>query len=99
MIFILGIFQIAVGCITANIFPIQPLGLQGSAGLLRYILGIVVIDDVFQRYGQFVLGLKCSSIIMVIDGDKADTEFRTNPLQEVACLNIIAAQAGQVFLR
>ena len=34
---------------------------------------------------------------MVIDGDKADTEFRTNPLQEVACLNIIAAQAGQVF--
>ena len=78
-------------------FSIFHLTSQSRGNLARDVLCIVVIDDIREGYGQLTIGFYGISIEVVIDCNEADTEERTDLLQELAGLNIISTKTGKVF--
>ena len=66
--------------------------------LLRKILAVIVIDQVFEGniHPDSLAFMRCT-VIMVIDGLEADAEEREDMLQVIANLKIVSSKAREVF--
>ena len=92
-ILVLRVFLVPIGSITSNVISLLALGGKRRTCLTGNILGIVVIDDVFQCCGKLFRGVQGRGVIAVIDGNKPYTPLRKLLLKKTAGLHIVSPQA------
>ena len=88
-------FAVAVGSPRPNEISVFLLCCQCRAGLLRNVLAVNLVDEIFQRNQITVRApLSGEGIKAVVDGNKTNAQERENSLQIVAGLLVVSAKAG-----
>lgn len=76
---------------------VAPLYIQGASGLDGNIPAVGFIHSVLDRHCKIIPTFFVGGVYIVIDGNKPNTVSREHPAQLAACLDVLTAQAGQVF--
>ena len=96
-VLIFGVFQITVLFPSADIFTVLHLGFQSGKDLSGNVLRIEIIDDVGERCCKLRIVCNCFGIVVVVHGNKAETDERTDLFQELTGLNVVSAETREVF--
>ena len=94
MIVIPGVFLIPIRRKIANELACLHFGMQGAADLAAGVARVHLVDDVAERRK---VGIRPRSVDAVIDRDQAHAVLREHQLQIPSGLDVVAAQARQVF--
>ncbi len=97
MILVFRVLPVAIDGAGAYIVPVLPLGQQGAPGFHRNIVGIGVVQQIFQRDMEIIAVLLVGGVDAVIDGDKPNAVGGKDLPEIAASLNVLPAQAGQVL--
>ena len=90
MVFVLRVFDVAVGRVRAQRFAGLPFGFEHSPNLSAGVLGIELIENVDER-GHVIFGA-VDAVHAVVDGDEADVGIGKDHLGVHTDLQIISAQ-------
>ena len=71
VVFVLGVFHIPIGSVASHKFSLAALLLQGRAGFPGDVLGIDVVDQIFQIDPQVLSGRLLLAVVLVVHSDKA----------------------------
>lgn len=89
------VLSVAVGRPGSKPFPSFRFCLENGPNLAAGVPNILFVEQIFERH-QFV-ALAAVGIHIVVDGDVADTEHGEAFLDVQPCVQLVTAQAGQVF--
>ena len=83
---------------TADVFTALHFSAFRRRDLNRQILAVIIINDILhdniKTAGSSLVVL---TVVMIIDGNEANSQERKNPFQVVTQLNIITSESGKVF--
>ena len=96
-VLIFGVFQITVLFPSADIFTVLHLGFQSGKDLSGNVLRIEIVDDVGERCRKLRIVCNGFGIVIVVHGNKAETDERTDLFQELTGLNVVSAETREVF--
>ena len=90
-------FHIAIGGKVADKLAAALLGVQRGIHLLRNVLGVNVIHQVFQRNRHSLAAVRPDTVVVVVDGDKPHSHEGQYLFQKVSGFQEVAPKPGQVF--
>ena len=97
-VFVVRASQIAVHNTAANKLSTAALGIKVGSDLDGNIAAVGVIHQIFEWKNQIVFNRpRLSIVVVVVDGNKANTQSRKNFLQVVTGINIFTPEARKVF--
>ena len=89
--------HIAIGGKIADKLAAAFLGVQRRIHLLRNVLGVNVVHQVFQRDGHGLSAVRPDTVVVIIDGDKPHSHEGQYLFQKVSGFQEVAPKPGQVF--
>lgn len=95
--FILRAFQIADGCVAADIFSSLERGLFDGPDFIAGVSGIQIIHHIFQNNQHLIVLV--NRIHTVIEGDKPAAQGGEHNVRVFARLNVIPPQPGEILTR